>query len=180
MSTSYRMAESRDRIIGSAMATAEGRAFFEQMRYRPQVAFNSGLVHLTPDTADIVGRPISQPRGFDMTAGEVRYLDQVTGHGWIVLGVGVAESGWHSATRVTAALGAATVHVCAEDTLPDAAPAGVRVMVDVDGQVNADFGPCRGHFLLVRPDHVIAAAWRPGGEPDVAAVIAGWTGHAAG
>jgi 3-(3-hydroxy-phenyl)propionate hydroxylase len=168
MSTSSRMAKSRDRIIGSAMATPRGRAFFEQMRYRPPVVFSSGLVRVTPDTADIVGRPIPQPRGFDMAAGEVRYLDRVTGYGWAVLGVGVTGADWHRAGDLAAALNAATVHVCADDTLPDHVPAGVPVMVDVDGAVNAGFGPCRGHFLLVRPDHVIAAAWRPGEEPAIA------------
>jgi 3-(3-hydroxy-phenyl)propionate hydroxylase len=178
MSTSRRMAESRDRIIGSAIATPQGRAFFEQMRYRPPTVFTSGLVLLTPDTADIVGRPVPQPRGFDMAASGVRYLDQVTGYGWAVLGVGVTAADWRGAAGLATDLGAATVHVCADDTLPDGVPDGVPVIVDVDGAINAGFGPCRGRFLLVRPDHVIAAAWRPGEEPDIAAAIAAWTGRA--
>jgi 3-(3-hydroxy-phenyl)propionate hydroxylase len=177
MSTSPRMAESRDRIIAAALASPQGRAFFEEMRYRPPVAFTSGLVRVTPDTADIVGRPVPQPRGFDMAAGEVRYLDQVTGYGWLVLGVGVTESAWRQVAGLTAAFGASSVHVCADDTLPDAVPADVPVIADVDGAFNTGFGPCRGRFLLVRPDHVIAAAWRPGEEPGVAAAIAAWTGR---
>jgi 3-(3-hydroxy-phenyl)propionate hydroxylase len=72
-------------------------------------------------------------------------------------------------------LDASTVHVCADDMLPDAAPEGVRVLVDVDGVINAEFGRLRGHFLLIRPDHVIAAAWRPDGEPQVATAVATWT-----
>ena len=172
MTTSARMAESRDRIIGSALADPEGRAFLEQMRYRPAVAFTRGLVHVTAETAGIVGRPITQPRGFDLAASEVRYLDQVTGYGWAVLGVGVTAAHWHEAVSLADALHGTTVHICADDTLPDAVPEGVSVLVDVDGMINADFGPLRGHFLLVRPDHVVAAAWRPGGAPAVAAAVA--------
>lgn len=180
MSTSPRMAEARDRIIAAALATPGGRAFFEEMRYRPPTAFSSGLVHLTRDGADIVGRQVPQPRGFDMAASEVRYLDQVTGYGWAVLGVGVTESGWREAAGVAATLGAATAHICADDTLPDAAPDGVPVIADVDGAINTGFGPCRGRFLLVRPDHVTAAAWRPGEEPGIASAIAAWTGRGGG
>jgi 3-(3-hydroxy-phenyl)propionate hydroxylase len=175
MSTSPRMAESRDRIIGATLATAEGRAYFEEMRYRPPVAFTRGLVLLTPETADAAGRPIQQPRAFDMAASEIRHLDQVTGYGWAVLGVGVTEDAWRGASSLVAALHAATVHLCADDTLPDAVPDRVPVLADVDGTVNAGFGHFRGRFLLVRPDHVIAAAWWPGGEVPVAAAVANWT-----
>ena len=49
------------------------------------------------------------------------------------------------------------------------------MLVDVDGVINAEFGRLRGHFLLIRPDHVIAAAWRPDGEPQVATAVATWT-----
>jgi 3-(3-hydroxy-phenyl)propionate hydroxylase len=177
MTTSARMAESRDRIIGQALAATESRAFLEEMRYRPPVAFTRGLVHVTPDTAGIAGRPVTQPRGFDMAASEVRYLDQVTGYRWTVLGVGVAPAGWRDAARLADALQAAAVHICTDDTLPDAVPEGVSVLVDVDGMINADFGPLRGHFLLIRPDHVVAAAWRPGGAAAVASAVARWTTH---
>jgi 3-(3-hydroxy-phenyl)propionate hydroxylase len=175
MTASTRMAESRDRIIGQALVAPEGRAFLEQMRYRPLAAFASGLVHVTPQTAEIVGRPITQPRGFDMTASEVRYLDQVTGYRWTVLGVGVTAADWHEALGLADTLQGAAVHICADDTLPDAVPEDVLVFVDVDGMINADFGPLRGHFLLVRPDHVAAAAWRPGEAAAVASAVAEWT-----
>jgi 3-(3-hydroxy-phenyl)propionate hydroxylase len=175
MTTSARMADSRDRIIGNALAAPEGRAFLEQMRYRPSAAFTSGLVHVTPETAGIAGRPVIQPRGFDMAASEVRYLDQVTGYRWAVLGVGVTAADWDEAVSLAEALHGATVHICADDTLPYAVPAGVSVFVDVDGMINAGFGPLRGHFLLVRPDHVVAAAWRPEGAASVAAAVAEWT-----
>lgn len=177
MTTSARMAESRDRIIGAALATAEGRAYFEQMCYRPPQAFISGLVHISPQTAAIAGRPVPQPRAFDMSARQVRLLDQVTGYGWAVLGVGVSAADWPAAIALARPLKANAVAVCADDMLPDADFSAVPVLADVDGALSAAFGPLRGHFLLVRPDHVIAAAWLPGGEPDVAAAIADWTGR---
>ena len=37
------------------------QAFFEEMHYRQPAVFTSGLVSLTPDTADVVGRPVPQP-----------------------------------------------------------------------------------------------------------------------
>ena len=175
MTTSARLAESRDRIIGQALAAPEGRAFLEQMRYRPPVAFTSGLVRVTPETAGFAGRTITQPRGFDMAVSEVRYLDQVSGYRWTVLGVGVTAADWHEALNLADALRGSAVHLCADETLPDAVPAGVSVFVDVDGMINADFGPLRGHFLLVRPDHVVAAAWRPGAATAVASAVAEWT-----
>jgi len=175
MATSTRMAESRDRIIGAALATPEGRAFFEQMRYRPPLAITNGLVHAIHEAPGIIGHHILQPRGFDLAASEIRYLDQVTGYGWTVLGVGVTAAGWREAATLTATLRGAAVHVCADDTLPGAVPDGVSVFADVDGMINADFGPLRGHFLLVRPDHVVAAAWRPGGAAAVESAVAEWT-----
>ncbi len=110
-----------------------------------------------------------------MAASAVRYLDQVTGYGWTVLGVGVAAAEWREAVGLANALRGASLHVCVDDVLPDAVPDGVRALVDVDGMVNAEFGPLRGHFLLVRPDHVVAAAWRPGGAAAVTAAVAEWT-----
>ncbi|MGH3296794.1 MAG: FAD-dependent monooxygenase [Trebonia sp.] len=175
MSTSPRMAESRDRIITMALATEEGRAFFEQMRYRPALAFTDGIVAFTGETAGIVGRGIPQPRAFDMSASQVRHLDQVTGYQWTVIGVGVSGTAWGRALGVAAAVDANAVHVCVDDLLPDAVPEQIRVLVDVDAAINAEFGRLRGHFLLVRPDHVIAAAWQPNDEPRVAAAVAAWT-----
>jgi 3-(3-hydroxy-phenyl)propionate hydroxylase len=114
-----------------------------------------------------------------MAASAVRYLDQVTGYGWAVLGVGVTEAAWRGVVGLAKTLNAANVHICAGDMLPDAVPDGVPVLVDVDGALNAGFGQFRGQFLLVRPDHVLAAAWRPGGEQDVAAAVMTWTAAAA-
>ena len=173
-STSPRMAAARDRLIGAAMATPQGREFFEGMRYRPPLFFQEGLV--APDGAGIAGRPVPQPRGYDMTAGEVRYLDAVTGYGWTLLGVGVTGADWREALAVASgaagavpAAGISAVHVCADDTLPDAVPEGVSVLFDVDGMIKAEFGPLRGRFLLVRPDHVIAATWHP--DDDTTAIV---------
>ncbi|MFD4602376.1 bifunctional 3-(3-hydroxy-phenyl)propionate/3-hydroxycinnamic acid hydroxylase [Streptomyces sp. NPDC058464] len=178
MTTSRRLAESRDRIVAEALATDEGRDFFEQMRYRPSMHLTRGLVAPAPETAEVVGRPVPQPRAFAMAASEVRYLDAVTGYRWSVLGVGVTGQAWRAAGGLAEALGAARVHVCVADELPDAVPDGVEVLVDVDGMLDEAFAPHRGGFLLVRPDHVIAAAWQPGAEGPVAAAIDRWTARA--
>ena len=61
MTTSPRLARRRDQLIGAALATPEGRAFFEQMRYRPAHQFTCGLVTNGPG----VGLPVGQPRVFD-------------------------------------------------------------------------------------------------------------------
>lgn len=49
-------------------------------------------------------------------------------------------------------------------------------MVDVDGGISAEFWRHSGRFLLIRPDHIVAAAWRPGDTAPVAAAVRGWAG----
>jgi 3-(3-hydroxy-phenyl)propionate hydroxylase len=179
MTTSPRMAAARDRLIRAALAATEGRTYFEEMRYRPSAAIRCGLL---ASGAEEVGRPIAQPRGFEMTACEVRYLDQVTGTGWSVLGVGATEEAWYEAAEVINLVHAAAVHICPDDVLPDRVPDWTRVVVDVDEGIRGEFGRHSGSFLLIRPDHVIAAAWRPGGAARVAGAVQGWVnelrGHA--
>lgn len=171
MTTSARIARARDRLIGAALATPEGRAYFEGMRYRPPAAFTGGLL---AGEAEDAGRMIARPLAFDMAASEVRYLDQITGAGWSVLGVGVTGTGWEEAAEIIKLVSATAVHVCPGDMLPGCVPGWTTVVVDVDGGISGEFGKYYGQFLLIRPDHVIAAAWSPGTAATVASAVQGW------
>lgn len=178
MTTSARLAEARDRLIADALATDEGRTFLERMRYRPSLHVTDGLVAPTTETADVVGRLVRQPRAFDMGTSAVRYLDAVTGYRWLLLGVGVGGDAWRETHALVSALDAARVHVCLADELPDSVQEGIHVLVDVDGTIEEEFSAHRGTFLLVRPDHVVAASWQQGRHADAAGAVMTWTATA--
>jgi 3-(3-hydroxy-phenyl)propionate hydroxylase len=173
MTTSKRRATTRDRLISAAMDRPDGRAYLEEMRYRPPVAIAHGLL-VDNGEPGAVGYVLGQPAAFDMQAGGIRPLDDVTGRAWAVVGIGVPSAAWEDAEAVVAMAAAAAVHVCGRDTLPDASPSWVRVLVDVDGRLADEFGPHDGRFLLVRPDHVVAATWTAGGARRVCAAVSGW------
>jgi 3-(3-hydroxy-phenyl)propionate hydroxylase len=169
MTTSSRLAQRRDQLIGAALATAEGREYFEHMRYRPVYRFTNGLVAGTPDVGVLIG----QPRAYDTQSQSIRMMDEILGPGWALVGVDLAdEDCWHDAEQIGAMLDAVSAGVPTGQTLPRL---GRRMLVDVDGGLAREFGPYRGRFVLLRPDHFIAAAWYPDETPDVAGLVADWT-----
>ena len=129
MTTSKRLATSRDRIIRRMLETDDGRNHLEQMRYRPANAIAAGLVH----SGDLgAGTAVAQPRVFDAATSKVRMLDELAGRGWTTIGVDVPAAAWIDAESVCAMTGARRLHVVVDQTLPNAI-ANARVLVDVDG-----------------------------------------------
>lgn len=172
MTTRPRIAAHRDRVVRAALATDSGRAYFEQMKYRPVARFEQGLV-VQPDRDLLVGRMIGQPRVFDVVDHRLALLDDVLGTGWAVLGVHVARSDWDAARAVTAPLMPRLVSIPLDDTM-EPTDDGVFTVIDLDGRLPAEFESARGRFVLLRPDRFIAAIWNPGeGEP-VRAAIGRW------
>jgi 3-(3-hydroxy-phenyl)propionate hydroxylase len=107
-----------------------------------------------------VGLTIAQPRVFDTITHRVRMLDDVIGVGWAIVGVDVTDDDWHRVKDLESLARAVRLHVPTADVLPrlGAAP---RVIVDIDGGLNREFSDLAGSFVLVRPDRVVAAVWRP-------------------
>lgn len=157
-------AEVRDRRVRGILGSPQGRAYLEEMQYRPPMRLTTGAVY-NPE-CEGVGAIIAQPRGFEMSTARVRMLDDVMGNGWSLLGVAVAATTWSRATEVVAQLAARPLQVVIDDILPESVP-GVGEIVDVDGDLQAEFAMFRGKFLLVRPDRYLAAVWEPEQSGDV-------------
>jgi 3-(3-hydroxy-phenyl)propionate hydroxylase len=172
MTRSRRLAEARDRLISAALETPEGRDYFEAMRYRPPVKIYAGMVR-PGDAPHLVGIPLAQPRVFDTSASRVAMFDTVAGPGWAVAGVGVDPEDWRHAQRIRQLTAATALHISPDDTLPRSLP-GIRVLIDVDGALRREFTPYRGRFVLIRPDHVVAAAWDPDTTPQLHSDLAPW------
>ena len=178
MSTHRGRAARRDARVRSALRSPAGRQYLEQMRYRPEARFTTGLVE-APAGHDLVGRMIGQPRVFDTDRHALVPLDDVLGPGWSVLGVGVAADAWTSAHRVASRLDARLVDVPLDDTLPPARPAelgaGIATAIEVDGRLSTELASARGQLVLLRPDRFVAAVWSPAHDTDVLAAVDRWT-----
>ncbi len=167
MTTDARLALRRDAYLRRALATPRGRDYFEGMRYRPAQAYSTGLVVPGPVP---VGVAIGQPVAFDAVTGRMRLLDEILGPGWALLGVGVDTEALAAETRHTRRFEPNVLHIPLDDRMPARAP-GIGSMVDLDGRLTADLAAYRGHSVLLRPDRFVAAAWRPGHAPDLAAAL---------
>lgn len=160
MTTDRRLAERRDRTVERILATPEGRVHLEEMRYRPVQRYDDGLVTATEPDGPTVGLPFGQPRVHDTGTARTRMLDDVLGAGWALLGVDVPAPTLLDAAAQVAALDPVVAHVPGDDRLPRGTDA-LRVLVDLDGGLDRETAPYRGRVVLLRPDRVVAAAWRP-------------------
>lgn len=169
MTVSSDMACRRDDAVGQALSSPDGRAYLEEMRYRPVQCYTEGLVV----AGSGAGVPIGQPRVFDTVSQRLALMDDVLGDGWVLLGVDVTdEKHWAAAELATAALAATSACVPTSEYLPHL---NRRVLIDVDGALMCEFQDYRGCFVLLRPDHFVAAAWPPEATSHVGAVVKSWT-----
>jgi len=167
MTTNRRLAARRDAMIAATLRTPDGRAYLEQMRYRPAHRYTAGLV--LPEGIDTAtdtgtGLPIGQPRAFDTNAHAVRLLDEPLGPGWALIGVGVPAAALDAADARLAPLAPTVWQVAVDDRLPTTTGTA-GLLVDVDGGLDAEFAPYRGRLVLLRPDRIVAASWLPGERP---------------
>jgi 3-(3-hydroxy-phenyl)propionate hydroxylase len=168
MSTDERFARRRDAYLATALRDPGTRTFYEEMRYRPPHGYQAGLLAPAEDpAAGPIGAMIGQPRAFDSATGRTVLLDEFTGTGWALFGVGVPPQELTAAADLLAELGAKAALIPVDDRMPRD---GARCLVDVDGQLDAEFARYRGQLLLVRPDHFVAAVWAPGRAPALGAL----------
>lgn len=155
MGTNRRVAEHRDKLLRRAMETEEGRAFFEEMRYRAIARFTGDLT-VTKDAGHVIGQPLV----FNTATRTSNRLDEVVGDGWVLYGVDIDPAHWDQAGALAARFGATRWHVPFADTQPRTA--GVDgVLIDLDGGLYREFESFRGKFVLQRPDHFTAAIFAP-------------------
>lgn len=162
MTTDRRLAERRDRVIEKILREPAGRAYLEEMRYRPVQHYRAGLVVPAPDT----GVPFGQPRVHNTATAHTQMLDDVLSAGWALLGVDVPPAVVAEAAAQAAPLDVVAVDVPGGDRLPRDT-AGLRVFLDLDGGLDREVAAFRGRVVLLRPDRFVAATWSP------AAVAAG-------
>jgi 3-(3-hydroxy-phenyl)propionate hydroxylase len=161
MTTSERVARNRDTAIREALSTDEGRAFFEEMRYRPIARFYSALT-----VTGNAGRALGQPLVFDTSSRTTARMDHIVGNGWVLFGVDVAPDDWVDANRLARHFDASRWHVPFDDIQPrDADVDGL--LVDLDGSLYHEFEGYRGRFVLLRPDRFTSAVFTPAELPEV-------------
>lgn len=155
MTTSDRVARKRDEIIRQKLTTDEGRAFFEEMRYRPTAQFVSDL-----SFTKNAGRAIGQPLVFDAASRTSARMDHIVGNGWALFGVDVAPADWAPTNRLAERFEASRWYIPFDDLQPrDADVDGL--LIDLDGSLYREFEEYRGNFVLVRPDHFTSAVFSP-------------------
>jgi len=90
------------------------------------------------------------------------------------VGVDVTDpADWKQASRIADLFDASTAMVPTDHTVPRLE--SVNVLLDVDGRLDAEFAAYRGHFVLLRPDHVVAAAWYPTETDRILPAVTAWT-----
>ncbi|MFI9832782.1 FAD-dependent monooxygenase [Streptomyces sp. NPDC051913] len=158
MTTSRSRARLRDLLVRTAMHTPQGRRYLTEMRYRPNTRVRSGaVVPFGCDNRSPVGTALPQPRVLHGPRLQITRLDDVLGRGWSLLGVGVTDADWNTAVHAGLPAGE-RVSVVLGDRYPRDGP-GRTAVADADGRLQALFGGLTGHFLLVRPDRLIAAVF---------------------
>jgi 3-(3-hydroxy-phenyl)propionate hydroxylase len=168
MTTSRRRAWLRDQLIRAAMHSRRGRRYLTEMRYRPDLRITAGAVaHLDGAAQPLVGTLLPQPLILHGDDHRNRLLDDVLGPNWSLLGVDVDEGAWEPATVALPPDGV-RVDVVRGDRAPR--PRGGRLAIaDADGRLDALLAGLAGHFLLLRPDRIVAAIFRPADAQRVAA-----------
>ncbi|MFT4231350.1 MAG: FAD-dependent oxidoreductase [Leucobacter sp.] len=160
MTVNDRLARFRDRKVREAMATPEGREFFEGMRYRPSTRVEQGLV-IDPAGHPLIGTAIAQPSVFDFGSRRRVLFDELLGTGWAVIGVGLgADADWAGIARACEDLAPSLVDVPLDDTVFDR-EAPVRVAIDLDTRLYAELESARGSLVVLRPDRLVAAVVAP-------------------
>ncbi|MFJ8108383.1 bifunctional 3-(3-hydroxy-phenyl)propionate/3-hydroxycinnamic acid hydroxylase [Streptomyces sp. NPDC096132] len=170
MTTSRGRALLRDLLVRGAMRTPPGRRYLTEMRYRPTTRVRSGaVVRLNGPRQSLVGTPLAQPRVLSGPHHLATRLDDVLGPGWSLLGVGVPDSAWTAAAR-SGLPDSAHVDVYLEDRAPRDRDGRVGI-ADADGRLDALLTGLAGHFVLVRPDRLVAAVFTPDRAGHVAAEL---------
>jgi 3-(3-hydroxy-phenyl)propionate hydroxylase len=168
MTTNPRWAARRDAYLEAALRDPATRAFYEEMRYRPQHSYRDGLIDPGSSDDPPVGVMIGQPMVFAAAGSSITLLDDVIGNGWALLGVGVTTPELAAAAEQFGSLAPFPARVAVGNRLP--AGSG-QLLVDVDGHLDREFAAYRGRIVLLRPDRFVAASWLPGEPPPSQATL---------
>jgi 3-(3-hydroxy-phenyl)propionate hydroxylase len=184
MTSSRSRARLRDLAVRTALKTPRARRYLTEMRYRPRARFNDGFVAAAPDTTAgaVIGATLPQTQVLDGGTNSVCRLDDLLGISGAMVGIGITDADWERLDQALAKLGedgigdlfCSRIALVVDDRTPR--PATGRLSIaDVDGALERHLGPLRGHIVLVRPDRVVAAAFRPARTPDALRALSAYT-----
>ncbi|MET9914710.1 bifunctional 3-(3-hydroxy-phenyl)propionate/3-hydroxycinnamic acid hydroxylase [Streptomyces sp. NPDC006476] len=160
MTTSRPRALLRDALVRAAMLTPPGRRYLTEMRYRPDTRVTSGaVVRGDGPGRELVGTMLPQPQVLHGAHHRLTRLDDLLGPGWSLLGIDVTDTDWTAVAR-TGLPDATPVDVSLDDRAPRERAGRVGI-ADADGRLDALFTGLTGSFVLVRPDRLVAAVFRP-------------------
>ncbi|WP_371572420.1 FAD-dependent monooxygenase [Streptomyces sp. NBC_01314] len=160
MTTSRPQAYLRDLLVRAALLTGPGRRYFTEMRYRPDTRVRTGAVVRPGGRAHpLVGALLPQPRVLHGPGYRLALLDDVLGTGWSLLGVGLTEADWTSARGAGLPYGTEVDVVIGDRALGRVTDR--PEITDADGGPGAFLQDLAGHFVLVRPDRLVAAVFPP-------------------
>ncbi|WP_404819002.1 FAD-dependent monooxygenase [Streptomyces phaeolivaceus] len=175
MTTSRTRARLRDLLVRAAMRTPPGRRYLTEMRYRPDTRLRDGaVVHLDDRPRPLTGTALPQPQVLCGPHHRRTRLDDVLGRDWSLLGIDVPDAAWPAVTR-SGLPDATRVDVHLGDRAPRDRD-GRTGIADADGRLDTLFAALTGHFVLVRPDRVVAAVF----TPDRAGLVGTRLRHATG
>jgi 3-(3-hydroxy-phenyl)propionate hydroxylase len=170
MTSSRSRARLRDIAVRTALKAPGARRYLTEMRYRPSAQFTDGFLARAPKTPAeaVVGTAIPQTQVLDGSTNAVHRLDDLLGTGGALVGVSVADADWQRLDKELADVGGTgitglfptRIALALDDRSPRLAEGRIPIS-DVDGALERHLGPARGHFLLIRPDRVVAAVFQP-------------------
>ncbi|GHD42341.1 bifunctional 3-(3-hydroxy-phenyl)propionate/3-hydroxycinnamic acid hydroxylase [Streptomyces galbus] len=170
MTTDRRRAWLRDTAARTLMLCPPGRRYLTEMRFRPRVRQQAGLVI---GDHPLTGTQLPQPRVLVAPSLRPSPLDEVLGPSFALLGIDVPEAAWQ---RVDCIRWSGSVDpirridISLGDRLPPSG--GTRAAVaDADGSLEHALASARNRFILVKPDRYIAAVMGPDDIPAVARAL---------
>ena len=178
MTTSPARARLRDLAARTALLLPTVRRYVTEMRYKPAAHYDAGFVLPARGRPyALVGRMLPQPRvfGSDVRPGP---LDDLLGRGFALVGVDVEPRDWDRLDQpYWKVLDPTRVDLCLDERLRQT-PRNAHVAgSDADGRLLELFAHAAGHFLLVRPDRYVAAAFAPRGADLAARRLAALSGR---
>lgn len=184
MTSSRFRARVRDLAVRIALKTPRARRYLTEMRYRPKARFTDGFLAPTPNSAGdtVVGTVLPQTQVLDGSTNTVHRLDDLLGPDGALIGVSVEEGHWDEIDQAIGELGepvgggiirlfSTRIALALDDRSPRPTDDHLS-MADVDGPLERHLSPARGHFVLVRPDRVVAAAFQPDHTADAVRALA--------
>jgi 3-(3-hydroxy-phenyl)propionate hydroxylase len=163
MTTSRRRAALRDLVVSTAVRTTWGKRYLEGMRYRPSPALREGLIVGAPHAEDspLLGRALEQSHVLLPDGCSVGPLDEILGHGFVLLGVNLTAPDWKTiGNSPLSTLGATEVDALCGDRLPRLS-APRPAVADTDGRLERLLATSHGRVLVIRPDRYVSAVLRP-------------------